>query len=113
MFADDDDAIISSDDAHSNSNPASPQQSPPPTDLKNEDRKRKRVMTPAVSGYTIPMQRKLLSEIRTRYPHKGMVICHTELLSNGEEAGAFATHYIKGQNKKRRQKPKKRRNPLP
>ncbi|AAR26893.1 FirrV-1-B18 [Feldmannia irregularis virus a] len=59
---------------------------------------RKRVMTPAIDGMTVKMERACLSEIRDLCPN----INHQHVLSNGWTAGKFALCYVTGHHKKRK-----------
>ncbi|ACH46778.1 unknown [Feldmannia species virus] len=64
----------------------------------NEKKNRKRVMTPAIEGMSVKMERSCLSEIRTLCPD----ITHEHVLANGWTAGKFALCYITGHHKKRK-----------
>lgn len=60
--------------------------------------KKKRVMTPAISGMTVKQERSCLSEIRSKSEN----ITDTCLLKNGWTAGEFSLKYIMGHQLKRK-----------
>ena len=69
----------------------------------NDQKERKRVMTPAIDGMTVRKERACLSEIRALSPD----ITYQHVLSNGWTAGEFALRYVTGHHRKRKSKTQK------
>lgn len=59
---------------------------------------KKRVMTPAIDGMSVKMERTCLAEIRNRCHD----ITYEHVLSNGWTAGKFALCYVTGHHRKRK-----------
>lgn len=67
---------------------------------KDEKKKNKRVMTPAIKGMSVKQERACLSEIRSNAGK----ITENYILQNGWNAGDFSLKYIMGHQTKRKTK---------